>query len=137
MIFSSDFIPVLLVLFAFEQSIQGIEAEIPSGGVVRDPHLGFFQARGLGANQMQSSVASAPDQSGSLQHAKVSGEGRQRHPEWLCEGSYAAFSSPGKLLDDAAPGRVREGRESDANPLLFVNHNAKYNDASAPVKDDS
>ncbi|MGA2424238.1 MAG: hypothetical protein ABSG07_09560 [Terriglobales bacterium] len=70
-------------LSGLKQFVEGIKAGLPTSGALSDPFPGNFQAGGLRAYQMLTSVATALDQSGVFQHSEMPRDGRQRDAKGL------------------------------------------------------
>ena len=99
------------------------------GRALGHPLLGFFHARGAGADEVQAALAMALDEMGFFEDAEMFGETGRRDSKRLGQERDGAFAAFGETQEDAAARGVGEGGEDGGDLGLFVNHRANYSGA--------
>ena len=108
-----------------QQLVEAVEAGVPASSTLDDPLAGVLQAGGAGADQVLAPVALALNEPGALEHSQMARDGRQGNVKGPGKRCDAALAVPRKMVNDAAAGRVGQGREDRRNPILMVNHGVK------------
>src|SRR5438477_654863 len=83
---------LLLCTCRFQKFRQGVELFFPESAVVLDPTGGFLHGLRREPAAMDAAIDFAAQQSGGFQHAKVLGDCRKRHIEWLGEFADRGFA---------------------------------------------
>src|SRR5262245_37201619 len=116
----------LLLLFELlDNLLQFVEARVPELAVALEPRRLFLQPVRAELARPHAADLLRGDQPGLLQHADVLHHAREGHVELRGEVRYRRVGTP-ELLQDAAPGGVRERRERGIEAgLRILNHLVK------------
>jgi hypothetical protein len=115
---------LLLCTCRFQKFRQGVELFFPESAVVLDPTGGFLHGLRREPAAMDAAIDFAAQQSGGFQHAKVLGDCRKRHIEWLGEFADRGFALR-QAGEDGAAGVVGESAEDGiegVRGMAIVNH---------------
>src|SRR5215813_12894103 len=96
--------------------VEAVEARVPERSIVFRPRCDLFERRGFQLAGTRLRFATAPDQTGSLQHREVLAHCRAAHLEGSIQLLHVRLSA-GESLQDGPPRRVREGGKRSAQGI--------------------
>jgi hypothetical protein len=105
----------------FEIGREHVELRLPELPVVRDPRERVAHGRGVERCTPHASFLLDGGEPGTLQHAHVLGDGRERHREARCELADGMVAG-GEAREDVAARGVGEGGEGVVEGPGTVNH---------------
>src|SRR5438270_5305291 len=116
-----------LLVVAFDQRLEPVEAGIPELLPLTHPPLGFLERPGVDADEVRAANLAPSDQPRVLQHLHVLGGAGEGHSKRLAELTNR-FLAEGEASQHSAPRRV--GQRMERHVESIINHVVEYRTCS-------